>query len=180
MVSGKTKAQVEGVPSNEMEEGQVIWSMRDIVGEMPPMLRQAFSRDNMNQPQLNQLEIQAAIKAWQRFPGDTGSPEVQIAVMTQKLKIMATHIEKHKKDTYTKRRLILGVHARNRMLKYLRRVDRAKFHEVLEAFAIRPNRAFDPTLPRRPTKPGESLRKLKGVRALKKQQKAKGGVMKGY
>lgn len=74
---------------------------------------------------MNQLDLQAAITAWQRFPGDTGSPEVQIAIWTQKIKIMATHMQEHKKDTYTNRRLILAVHARNRMLKYLRRHDRA-------------------------------------------------------
>lgn len=74
---------------------------------------------------MNQLDIQAAISAWQRFPGDTGSPEVQIAIWTQKIKIMATHMQQHKKDTYTRRRLILAVHARNRMLKYLRRHNRA-------------------------------------------------------
>jgi len=55
-----------------------------------------------------------------------------------------------------------------------------KFHEVVEAFAIRPNRVFDPTMPRRPSKPGESLRKLKGVRKRTRQRKAKGGVMAGY
>jgi len=61
----------------------------------PPHLRHC-----RNQPQLNQLAIQAAIKTWQRFPGDTGSSEVQIAILTEEIKIMATHMETAKKDTY--------------------------------------------------------------------------------
>ena len=146
-----TAAPLAGPPAaDDIGPGDVLWSMRDVAELMPAELKQALSRANMNQPQLNQLDVQAAIARWARFPGDTGSPEVQIAVATERIRFMARHMERNRKDFMTKRRIILAVAARNRMLKYLRRDNRPRYDEVVAHFGIRPNRAFDPTLPRRP------------------------------
>ena len=113
---------------------------------MPAPLVAAYSRDNMSQPQLNQLGVQAMITKWQRFPGDTGSSEVQIAVATERIAHKVKHLQNNKKDHNSNRHLMMLVHQRNRMLLYLRRKDRAKYHEVIAGLGLRPSQSFDPTL----------------------------------
>ena len=119
------------------EKLDIIWQLRDLQTELPDQLRQAFSRQNMSQPELNQLAIHEAIEKWRRFPGDTGSSEVQIAIFTEKIRIKSNHMGANHKDMHTKRKLQMLVHTRNRMLAYLRRTNRAKYAEVLDALAIR-------------------------------------------
>ena len=72
-------------PTTDAPTEEVIWQLRNLVQMMPAPLVAAYSRDNMSQPQLNQLGVQAMITKWQRFPGDTGSSEVQIAVATERI-----------------------------------------------------------------------------------------------
>lgn len=117
---------------------------------MPAPLRQAYSRVNMSQPELNQLDVQEVIARWQRFPGDTGSTEVQVAVITKRMQFLARHMQENRKDMDAKRFMEMYVQQRVRLLKYLRRTDRPKYQEVISELSIRPHRSFDPTLPQRP------------------------------
>ena len=133
-------------PTTDAPTEEVIWQLRNLVQMMPAPLVAAYSRDNMSQPQLNQLGVQAMITKWQRFPGDTGSSEVQIAVATERIAHKVKHLQSHKKDHNSNRHLMMLVHQRNRMLLYLRRKDRAKYHEVIAGLGLRPSQSFDPTL----------------------------------
>ena len=142
----------------------VIWSLRHIADEMPAALRQAYSRQNMSQPELNQLELQESIRRWQRFEGDTGSSAVQVAVFTAQIEKLARHQEMHHKDKNCKRRLQMLVHKRAKMLKYLRRTELGVYEQVIAAYKIRPNPLFDPTMPKR--FPAPTNRTFKGKRGL--------------
>ena len=133
-------------PTTDAPTEEVIWQLRNLVQMMPAPLVAAYSRDNMSQPQLNQLAVQAMITKWQRFPGDTGSSEVQIAVATERIAHKVKHLQSHKKDHNSYRHLMMLVHQRNRMLLYLRRKDRAKYHEVIAGLGLRLSQSFDPTL----------------------------------
>ena len=139
--SGTGEASEE--PAQQLD---VIWQLRHIVDELPPVVRQAYSRDNMSQPEINKLEIQDVIREWQRDGLDTGSSEVQVAIMTKRLEHMTAHMKAHHKDKHSKRRLFMLVGQRNRLLKYLRRTDRARYNLTLERLGIRPNKSFDPTI----------------------------------
>ena len=78
----------------EPEPGDLAeYGVRNLVQMMPAPLVAAYSRDNMSQPQLNQLGVQAMITKWQRFPGDTGSSEVQIAVATERIAHKVKHLQ---------------------------------------------------------------------------------------
>lgn len=90
--------------------------------------------------------MQAAIKRWQRDPLDTGSGEVQVAILTVRIKHLAEHMQGHHKDKVTKRTLSILVSARNKMLKYLRRKQRDKYNMIIEGLGIRVTKAFDPTI----------------------------------
>lgn len=133
-----------------------------MVDQLPVPLLQAYSRANMSQPELNQLNIQEAIQRWARDTGDTGSMAVQVAVATAKIERLARHQTLHRKDMNCKMRIQILVHHRMRMLKYLNRTEPEKYLEVCAAFNIRANPFFDPTLPKRFPKP--TGRKWKGKR----------------
>ncbi|TYZ63180.1 hypothetical protein PybrP1_002762 [[Pythium] brassicae (nom. inval.)] len=100
-------------------------------------LRAALSLTNASQHELNEAQVARAIETFQRFPGDTGSSEVQIAVLTQKILHSTLHAQQHKKDHHSRRGLIAMVEKRRKLLKYLRREDLQKFRAVVSALGLR-------------------------------------------
>ncbi len=70
------------------------------------------------------------IKEFQRHEGDTGSPEVQIAILTERIAKLTEHMKKHKKDVHSRRGLIAMVNKRRRLLEYLRETDYQRYLEV--------------------------------------------------
>ncbi len=73
---------------------------------------------------------QSVIKKTQVHEKDTGSPEVQVAILSAQIDELATHLKKHKKDNHSRRGLIKMVADRRKHLKYLERTDKAR-HEAL-------------------------------------------------
>ncbi len=72
-----------------------------------------------------------------RHEKDTGSSEVQIAVLTNRIVDLTEHFKQHKKDHHSRRGLLKMVSRRRRLLDYLRRVDRAKYQAVLASHGLR-------------------------------------------
>ncbi|KAG7399745.1 30S ribosomal protein S15 [Phytophthora boehmeriae] len=100
-------------------------------------LKAVLSLRNASQHELNKAQVAKAIETFQRFPGDTGSSEVQIAVLTQKILRSTAHAQGHKKDHHSRRGLIAMVEKRRKLLKYLRRKDLHKFRDVVAALGLR-------------------------------------------
>ena len=69
--------------------------------------------------------------------GDTGSPEVQIAVLTQRIKDLTEHMKEHKHDFHTQRGLLAMVGRRKRMLSYLKNTDIARYRSLIERLGLR-------------------------------------------
>lgn len=65
-------------------------------------------------------------------PSDTGSPEVQVSLLTKRILELIDHLKKHKKDNHSRRGLLQMVGKRRRLLEYLRRKDEKRYREVLE------------------------------------------------
>jgi len=86
---------------------------------------------------LEKEDKQKIIKEWQRFEGDTGSPEVQIALLTERIKQITEHLKKHRKDVHSRYGLIKLVGKRKRLLRYLKRENFMKYQEVLKKLGIR-------------------------------------------
>lgn len=63
---------------------------------------------------------QETIKTWARHEGDTGSPEVQVALLTDRINHLTSHMQTHKKDFHTLRGLLVLVGRRRRLLNYLK------------------------------------------------------------
>lgn len=69
--------------------------------------------------------------------GDTGSPEVQIAILTSKIENLKTHLLDHKNDNHSRRGILMMVSKRRKMLNYLKKKDPEKYDEVIKKLDIR-------------------------------------------
>ena len=68
---------------------------------------------------------------------DTGSPEVQIAILTQRINQLRSHFDAHKKDHSSRRGLLKMVSRRNQLLKYLTREDRTRYQQIIGRLGLR-------------------------------------------
>lgn len=69
--------------------------------------------------------------------GDNGSPEVQIALLTENIKNLTEHLKVHRKDYTSRRGLLVMVGARSKLLKYLRTRSPERYHSVIERLGLR-------------------------------------------
>lgn len=72
-----------------------------------------------------------------KHDGDTGSPEVQIALLTQRIRDLTEHLKIHKKDHHTRRGLLRLVGQRRRMLNYLKKQDIERYRAIIAKLGIR-------------------------------------------
>lgn len=77
------------------------------------------------------------IRQYRRHDTDSGSPEIQIAVLTNRIAYLTEHFKLHKKDHHSRRGLLQLVSRRRRLLDYLRRIDDARYRAVIERLGIR-------------------------------------------
>lgn len=77
------------------------------------------------------------VKQYQQHDKDSGSPEVQIAVLTNRITYLTEHFKTHKKDHHSRRGLLQLVGRRRRLLDYLRGVDDARYRAVIDRLGIR-------------------------------------------
>lgn len=80
---------------------------------------------------------QEIIKEYATHEGDTGSPEVQIAVMSRRIADLTEHFKEHKHDHHSRRGLLLLVGQRRRMLKYLQNVDIGRYRTLIGRLGLR-------------------------------------------
>ncbi|TXD37543.1 30S ribosomal protein S15 [Lujinxingia vulgaris] len=77
------------------------------------------------------------IEQFKRGEGDTGSPEVQVALLTNRINELQTHFESHKHDHHSRRGLLKLVGQRRRLLAYLRKTDVNRYRELIQALGLR-------------------------------------------
>lgn len=77
------------------------------------------------------------INAYGRKPGDTGSPEVQIAILTERINELTEHIKQNPKDHHSRRGLLMMVGQRRGMLSYLQKKDLEGYRELIKKLGIR-------------------------------------------
>ncbi|HOQ00662.1 MAG TPA: 30S ribosomal protein S15 [Acetivibrio clariflavus] len=80
---------------------------------------------------------QEIIVAYQLHEGDTGSPEVQIALLTERINHLTEHLKIHKKDHHSRRGLFKMVGQRRGLLNYLQKVDINRYRAIIEKLNIR-------------------------------------------
>ena len=86
---------------------------------------------------MTQAEKQEIIKAYATHEGDTGSPEVQIALLTQRINHLTEHLKTHQKDNHSRRGLLKMVGHRRRLLSYLYKTDIERYRSIIAKLGLR-------------------------------------------
>ncbi len=80
---------------------------------------------------------QALIGEYATKAGDTGSPEVQVAILSERITGLTEHLKAHQKDFASRRGLLMMVGQRRRLLDYLRRNDEGRYQQLIERLGLR-------------------------------------------
>ena len=86
---------------------------------------------------LHSLQKTAIIEKFQTSEGDTGSPEVQVALLTTRINALTEHLKVHKHDHHSRRGLLQMVGRRRRLLRYLQSNDVARYRALIERLGLR-------------------------------------------
>ncbi len=77
------------------------------------------------------------IKQYKMHESDTGSPEVQIALISERLNVLNSHFQTHKKDHHSRRGLLMLVGQRRKLLSYLKAIDRERYKKLIKQLGLR-------------------------------------------
>jgi small subunit ribosomal protein S15 len=86
---------------------------------------------------LDKKNKEKIIKKFQEHTNDTGSPQVQIAILTEEIKQLTKHLQQHRKDFSSRRGLLKKVSERRKLLKYLQKENEKSFKDVAEKLKLR-------------------------------------------
>ena len=86
---------------------------------------------------LTPKEKNALIKKYQVHKDDTGSPEVQVAILTKEIEQVSEHLKIHKKDNHSRRGLLKMVGNRRRLLRYLKNEDQKRWEKIVEKLKLK-------------------------------------------
>mgnify|MGYP000694649200 FL=1 len=77
------------------------------------------------------------IKEFRQTDDDTGSPEVQVSILTERINNLTEHLKEHKKDHHSRRGLLIMVGQRRRLLDYLNRKNSARYQDLIKRLGLR-------------------------------------------
>jgi small subunit ribosomal protein S15 len=90
-----------------------------------------------NRPPANLPPKADTIARFEQKPGDTGSPEVQIALLSDRINHLTAHLKDHKKDHHSRRGLLMLVGRRRRMLDYVKKNDVERYRKIIADLGLR-------------------------------------------
>ena len=105
--------------------------------EKPQLVDQYLSLDVSSRKEILKQELQEIKKKFQRYPGDTGSSEVQVALLTSKIKMLSEHLTQHRKDYSSKRGVVAMINRRRKLLQYLRRHDYDRYITLIAKLGLK-------------------------------------------
>ena len=79
----------------------------------------------------------ALVKEYATKPGDTGSPEVQVAILSSRIATLTEHFKSHKKDNHSRRGLLMQVAQRRKLLDYLKAKDEGRYQSLIARLGLR-------------------------------------------
>ena len=86
---------------------------------------------------MSAAEKSAVIDEYKRGPNDTGSPEVQVALLTARIKQLTEHFADHKHDHHSRQGLVRMVNSRRKLLNYLKGVDLERYRSLISSLGLR-------------------------------------------
>jgi len=93
-------------------------------------------RQERNTMALTKVQKDQIIKEFQLFEGDTGSPEVQVALLTASIQELTDHLKKHKKDNHSRRGLLKQVSKRRRLLRFLQGRSEERYAKLVNSIGL--------------------------------------------
>jgi small subunit ribosomal protein S15 len=121
-----------------MSGGSAVGSMPCLAPETCPLARlQLIPRQRRNNVPLDTAVKKEIIATHATSEGDTGSPEVQVALLTKRINGLTEHLKVHKHDHHSRRGLLLLVGRRRRLLQYLSREDINRYRALIEKLGLR-------------------------------------------
>ena len=100
-------------------------------------MRKQSLDDIINNIMLTTKEKIKVIGDFKRHEKDTGSEEVQIALLTEEIKRLLSHLKKHKKDIHSRRGLLKMVAKRKKLLSYLKKIDVRKYNSIIKKIGVK-------------------------------------------
>lgn len=100
-------------------------------------LLQYLSEETASRSERNAIHLRQVMKEFQLFEGDTGSSEVQIALLTHKIALLAEHLQDHKKDHSSRRGLYAMLNQRRKLLQYLRRTKFDSYAQLITKIGLK-------------------------------------------
>jgi len=108
---------------------------KGLAGRHPGLRRHPKTKEN---PMSITVEVKAAlIKDYATKEGDTGSPEVQVAILSSRIATLTEHFKGHKKDNHSRRGLLMMVALRRKLLDYLKSKDEARYSTLIGRLGLR-------------------------------------------
>lgn len=86
---------------------------------------------------MSEINKQEIIKQYQRAEGDSGSPEVQVALLTARINGLTEHFKTHSKDFHSRRGLLMMVPRRRKLLDYLKRTNVESYRKLIDSLGLR-------------------------------------------
>ena len=86
---------------------------------------------------MSEINKQEIIKQYQRAEGDSGSPEVQVAILTARINGLTEHFKTHSKDFHSRRGLLMMVSRRRKLLDYLKRTNVESYRKLIDSLGLR-------------------------------------------
>lgn len=86
---------------------------------------------------LTSAQTAEIVEQYKQSDKDTGSPEVQVSLMTNRIKYLTEHFKTHRKDFHSRRGLQCLVNKRRKLLQYLRIKDRTRYHALIQSLGLR-------------------------------------------
>ncbi len=86
---------------------------------------------------MSEINKQEIVKQYQRAEADTGSPEVQVALLTARINSLSEHFKTHAKDHHSRRGLLMMVSRRRKLLDYLKRTDIESYRKLIDSLNLR-------------------------------------------
>ena len=86
---------------------------------------------------MERKEKKSLMESFATHKGDTGSPEVQVAILTSRIENLKSHLETHKQDNHSRRGIVMMVAKRRKLLDYLKRKEVARYEALIEKLGLR-------------------------------------------
>lgn len=86
---------------------------------------------------MEHAEKKTLMESFATHKGDTGSPEVQVAILTSRIENLKSHLDTHKQDNHSRRGIVMMVAKRRKLLDYLKKKDEARYIALIEKLGLR-------------------------------------------